>query len=404
MDIRNVTFVSKNMMCSACGACVGVCPTESISFKKSSLGRLYAVVESTCVDCGLCLKVCPSITTDKNTEDYFNLEKKDIVVAKATNADILINGQSGGAVTAILSYLLRTKKIEAALLCRSDVNGDGRPFVVSDESQLSFCQKSSYVQLPLLSEISQLKSYSSVAVVGLPCHLAGLVNILKIKKIPVKYKLGLICDRTLCGTISDGIRRYLNTSDDVVIKWRDKNAEGYSYKNAPISVTMPDGEVRIIKSRVRQKLKGMYTHPRCLVCPDKLNISADLVFGDPWNIHNDDRVGASLVIANNSCGYDLLQEVAQNDLSVIRRCTSEELNDSQHISERACQVGLYSRMLSDRNNQPCFLMTQKLEAGESKMEYLRALFNIGRFKLLEALPLNWVADYTARQIKRLNDE
>lgn len=91
-------------------------------------------------------------------------------------------------------------------------------------------------------------------------------------------------------------------------------------------------------------------------------------------------------------------------MSVIRRCTSEELNDSQHISERACQVGLYSRMLSDRNNQLCFLMTQKLEAGESKMEYLRALFNIGRFKLLEALPLNWVADYTARQIKRLNDE
>ena len=103
-DVRNVASVSKIKMCSACGACVALCPNNSISFKKSSLGRLHAVVGSTCVDCGLCLKVCPSITTDKNSEDYFNLEKKDIVVAKATDANILINGQSGGTVTSTCTY------------------------------------------------------------------------------------------------------------------------------------------------------------------------------------------------------------------------------------------------------------------------------------------------------------
>lgn len=325
------------------------------------------------------------------------------MLAKASNKDIQVNGQSGG-VTAVLSYLFRTKRIDAALLCRHDVNGTGKPCVILDESQLYYCQKSSYTPLPLLCEIDKLKLYSSVAVVGLPCHLSGLENIMRIKQISIKYKLGLICDRTLCSTISEGIKKYLNEKNDVIIKWRDKNAKGFSYINAPISVTLSNGTVKIIQSKVRQNLKGIFTAPRCLVCPDKLNSSADLVFGDPWNITTNNETGESLVIANNTIGKDLLLDVTANDMVVVRKLSPEELNKSQHISERARQISLYSRILSRRSNQFCFLMKRYIGFQESCAEMLRALYNVCRFNILEAIPVGWIVNYTARLITKLNDE
>ena len=45
--------------CSACTACVAICPKGAITMAEDADGFLYpAVEESKCVHCGLCEQVC----------------------------------------------------------------------------------------------------------------------------------------------------------------------------------------------------------------------------------------------------------------------------------------------------------------------------------------------------------
>jgi Indolepyruvate ferredoxin oxidoreductase, alpha and beta subunits len=41
--------------CTGCGACVDICPCESLSLQNS----LCVVDESSCADCGACVDECP---------------------------------------------------------------------------------------------------------------------------------------------------------------------------------------------------------------------------------------------------------------------------------------------------------------------------------------------------------
>lgn len=402
---NNISVISKIKMCSSCGACASVCPKKSISFKESSIGRVYAEADSSCINCGLCLNVCPSYTCDYDFESFFRLEKYKIIVGKANNRNIHLNGQSGGAVTAILSYLFETRQIDAALVCKPDKGGRGIPYIATNSSQLIQCQKSIYTPIPLLTQLESLLAYNSVAIVGLPCHLSAMRRVLKYKKIPISYMLGLICDRTLCGGISESIREYLKCDDSqgMSIKWRDKNASGFSYHDAPITVTTNDGKVRVMPSRVRQQIKKYFTPPRCLVCPDKLNLSSDLVFGDPWNTHIGDSLGESLIIANTHKGYELLSCVINNKVISSKEYTSEQLDKSQHIKERREQINIYSRIFSLCSNEQTFLFDVKMNKKPSLVESVRALYSVVRFSFFELLPKVWVNKYIAKKIASLCD-
>ena len=399
---KNISCVTEVDMCCACGACISVCKKKCINLKQTSIGRLYATIDSNCIDCGLCMKVCPSLNIPGRNDDFFSLDKLNILVARAQNEKVLMNAQSGGAVTTVLTMLFRTKKIDAALVVDAQ---ECVPLVVTEESQLYASQKSVYTPLPLLIDIDKIMHYKSVAIVGLPCHLTGIVNMKKYKSIPIKYKIGLICDRNLCSTIKTGILKYfgLTINDNVIVKWRDKNAgEGYNYKNAPISVWYNNRQIGVIESKVRQKLKQAFTPLRCRCCPDKLNLNADLVFGDPWNIDTADDNGSSLIIANTSIGQDILkQSIEKGYLSVSHICTGKELNESQHILERRKQVSLYSRILN-KHNTTCFVLNQHNKDRKITKEYLRALFSVMYFKFLEMQPQFFIECLVKRVITRLN--
>lgn len=391
-------------MCSSCGACASICPKKSISLKESSIGRVFAEVDSSCINCGLCLNVCPSYICDVEYESFFSLEKYKIVVGKANNRSLYLNGQSGGAVTAILSYLFETQRIDAALVCKPDGGGRGSPYIATNSSQLIQCQKSVYTPVPLLTKIESLLAFKSVAIVGLPCHLSGIRNVMKYKKVPISYMLGLICDRTLCNGVSDSICEYLKCGDskNMLIKWRDKSVSGFTYLDAPITVSSYDGKVRIIPSRVRQQIKKYFTPPRCLLCPDKLNLSSDLVFGDPWNIY-EDILGESLIIANTHKGYELLNLAIKSKVISSKECTYEQLDKSQHIKERMDQINLYSRLFSLCSNKHTFLFDIKMDTKLSIVEMMRALYGVMRFRVFESLPKVWVNKYIAKKIASLCD-
>lgn len=327
--MKNIQSVSDSYLCSNCGACSAICSKRAISFQGNEIGRYYAVVNDNCIYCGLCQKVCPSI-------DYYELHSihddrfvGSIVktyIGRATNDIIFRNAQSGGAATALLTYLFDKGMIDAAVVCKMEYGPTPQvvPFIAENAEQLLQSQRSCYTPVVLLSVLDQINDKKSVAVVGLPCHIQGIIALQKTAKRfdNIKYKLGLVCDRTECETLQDVITSFTDFSESK-ISWRrkylsDKNK--YDYKTAPIEVVEKGGgRIVVLPRHYRIHLKEMFTSPRCRVCYDKINIFSDIVLGDPWRLKDTDLVkGDSLVLTRTDVGQSLIEEAKNAGYITLR--------------------------------------------------------------------------------------
>ena len=85
--------------CTGCGACINVCPTNSIKFEKDKEGFAQPIInKETCIDCNRCKKVCPAI----NNVNKNQVLKSLCVVNK--NKEILLKSSSGGVFTELATF------------------------------------------------------------------------------------------------------------------------------------------------------------------------------------------------------------------------------------------------------------------------------------------------------------
>lgn len=355
--MKNIQYISDSYLCSSCGACSVACPYNAIEFRDSSLGRKYAHVKAGCKDCGICQKVCPSIDAlelHKRYEDDIVGNVISVKVGKSQLNNYYHNAQSGGAAATILRYLFDIKQIEAAVVTRMDY-GDSpevRGIVITSASEISKCQKSCYTPVVLLEALRDAKQYGSVAVVGLPCHIEGATLLMETLK-PfrnITYRIGLICDRTLCSGIMPAMKALSGINKDIKIDWRRKNFKKgnqyYPYKTAPVVVYSQDGETEVLNNQCRFALKDMFTAPRCRVCADKLNVHADIVLGDPWGMSDIDwNCGESLIITRTQKGDELIRAMEEDNLFVLSDRPIEEVLEGQHIERRRQQLPAYAEVI-----------------------------------------------------------
>lgn len=357
MKCNNITSVSDALMCSNCGACAAICPKGSISFRTTALGRMFAVINDSCINCGLCLKVCPSIdrlNLHKTFSDKYIGTIKTVHVGKSTDRLYYKNGQSGGICSTLLDYLFETDAIDSAIVCKMSY---GTPpivtaVVINDRKQLYECQKSCYTPVDLLSVLrSDNLSSRRLAIVGLPCQIQGAESLIRTcKKFSnIKYKIGLVCDRSLCGGISNVIMSYFPDKEAKII-WRRKdftfNRKYYPYKNAPMSIIYKDGASYVMPAVARHALKDYFTSPRCRVCYDKLNSFADIVLGDPWGMDGIDwDKGESVIATRTDIGKNMLDAAVSAGRIVLRDSMVAELVKGQHIDARRVSVSAYSKAL-----------------------------------------------------------
>jgi len=364
MNKKNIDIVVSNQLCSGCGTCSVVCPEGCITMEKTNIGRLYAKIDTDqCTHCGLCYENCPSIDNKniliKDQKDPFTGEIKNVYTAKSLNKDYFNNSQSGGLVTTLLDFLFETKQIDVAIVC---INTFGKTTseinykIISKKEDLPASQKSCYTPIDMVSALKDTANFKAIAFVGLPCHIQGITELQNnFKKYQnIKYKFGLVCDRSLSEKISDVLIKGKNKNEDKKIIFRNKNLTHknhyYNYKNAPVVVKYKNGDSDVIPNYYRFLLKDMFTSPRCKICFDKLNIHADIVFGDPWGMKNtDSEKGESLILTRTTIGDDLLKQcLGKGKITLTNRLLSEVI-EGQQINKRKSQILTFIQVFKKHN-------------------------------------------------------
>lgn len=340
--MNNVNEIKDSQLCYGCGTCNVVCNKEAITMQYDSIGRLMPVIdEAKCVNCGLCSKICPSLDQKgiqlPDAEDCYVGQVINTYIGKATDEHIFCNSQSGGMVTAVLKYLFDTGKIDAAIVCKviDEIEYTPKAMLITQVSELYDSQKSSYVPVDMVSAIKGADQYKSIAVVGTGCHIQGFTALKDFGKNygdRIKYTLGLICDRTLCKTATDVLYAGFFKDKKKRIVWRDKSL---GYKEAQLKIKTDDGIIKKLPRWKRFALKDPFTNPRCRICFDKLNVHADMVFGDPWGMSGVDwKNGMSLVLSRTSIGNAIIKDMVVKEFADLHPAPLSEVIKGQHIEKR----------------------------------------------------------------------
>jgi coenzyme F420 hydrogenase subunit beta len=194
--------------CSGCGACVAVCPADSISFEEGEMivspkSNGYCKQATDGVSCGACYEVCPR-TGDQPALTLGNY--LELLTAKAVFE--VPRKQSGGAVTAILANALDEGLIDAIVTVTEDRWTLEPSSVIITKSDVLIQQAGSRYSwwVPLLAALKNAvveRKFKRIAVIGVPCAVQAVAqmrtsdnDLVKPYANTIRLLIGLFCTET----------------------------------------------------------------------------------------------------------------------------------------------------------------------------------------------------------------
>jgi len=211
--------------CTGCAACVVTCPYDVLGYDDSGgKYRPFHVAEDggpeNCTHgergCTLCTRACPRFRTwegeiDTHLFGRVHAEEevygvaRDVVLARATDPELVAAGQDGGLVSALLIYALEHDVIDAALV--SYLEGDGTTWKAvpgvarhRDEVIASAGSRYTYSANTLAYPDAIAGGAERIALVGMGCQASapGVMSARRAGKVARRFALsiGLLCSKT----------------------------------------------------------------------------------------------------------------------------------------------------------------------------------------------------------------
>ncbi|MCC6202291.1 MAG: Coenzyme F420 hydrogenase/dehydrogenase, beta subunit C-terminal domain [Gammaproteobacteria bacterium] len=323
--------------CSACGACVTVCPHNVIVYdagqprrRNAKTGTPFDACEvSEGVGCDLCAAVCPRLwprethlrdvvfADDRPYEGIFGIYRH-IFVARARQPEA--GAQDGGVVTALLAWARQADRIDGAVVAAV---GDGdrpclpTPKVATTVAEIKASAGSwyTYCPNPLALAAVRKRKLERVAFVGVPCQITPLRKmefidpgvLISAKKVPevvsrhrgflrgqpgrVAFSVGLFCTEVFTPELmTERIERQLGIPLAEITK---VNVKG------EIRISCDSGAMARIP--LDEAMQG-YQRPECRHCGD---FSAELADFSCGGVGTD---GATIVVLRTHKAVELWRD------------------------------------------------------------------------------------------------
>lgn len=359
----DVSLVVEQRLCHSCGACFARCDQGSIDYCETTGGHVLPQIDgNTCIHCGACYEVCPGwrfseALTAQMPEDPFVGHIISSEIGRARDEAIFSNGQSGGVATALLTHLFETGQIRAAIVAvmRECIPPRGDVLVVTTPADLLRAQKSKYSPIPLLKAMRAISGIEGgVALIGLSCHMHGLINLLETlpdSRRQIFFKIGLVCDRVMTAAAIDFLGAEASSSKPIKnLVWRDKRQP--SYPGNPVVTTVADEKI-LLSASLRLAIKDFFTPVRCRLCFDKLNIFSDVVLGDPHGIKGVDRLrGETLVVVRTEKGLTLVDSAKKNGAVILQKTPLEAVLKGQGTAKKRSEWAGYMQAWKNIGKTP----------------------------------------------------
>jgi coenzyme F420 hydrogenase subunit beta len=405
---KDIQWVAENGLCTGCGLCTSVCSEKCISLRETAGGLLQAAIEHRrCIDCGMCLKVCGGYHLDSSalaeSVDPFVGTCRSIYLAKATDEELLQNGQSGGAVMALAQFLLESGQATAVISTHMSDDGSLRPTprLFRDATLLRESQGSHYVPVPLGMLFSKewQPNKDRIVVIGLGCHFHSIYNASRLI-FPqwsecVVAKIGLFCDRALSFAVYQHLADSIGVPFDKVMTYRFRSKKWNGWPGDGRLVDR-DGTEHCVPNRNRLECKDAFTPLHCRLCFDKANILSDITAGDPWSLTADPR-GKTLLIARNEKGERIIRHASEHGTLALEDISLERVLGSQHFDMKRATWSAYTQMHKDNGCEvPAFAINQRWLAKTKTRHIVSLRRNYDRALQLERAATRAEATESAR--------
>jgi len=306
--------------CTACTACMTVCPEKAIEMKEDEEGFLYPVIKAEyCNECGVCGSVCPMINHSKDKDSSYEIKAYAI---KHQNQNVLRQSTSGGMFTALSDYVLQNKgAVYGAIL---DNSFRIKHIRATTEAERDLMRGSKYVQSDLGNVFSDiikdLRENKQVLFIGTPCQVDGLKHILS----PTIDKRNLILVDIICnGVPSPGLFfdyiSYCEKMQKKKIIRHDFRPKDYGWGHIEHNV-FADGtidNISVFSQAWRFIFYSGNAHRKsCYNCPyTNINRVSDITLGDFWGIELTDlqinrEDGVSVCFINSEIGREVLENIS----------------------------------------------------------------------------------------------
>ena len=313
-------------LCTACGACLSLCP-----YLRSQKGKVVKL-DNCNLEEGRCFAYCPRTEVDLDKvynkifgKGYEEIEigpVRKIMMARAKDPIWRKKAQTGGVVSSLIDFALRKGIIHAGVLTPRD--GDLLPQgkILTSRKGILGCAGSSYVSGPTLEALNRgpWRGGERIGIVGLPCQVLALARMKTStleKKTPidrVDLVIGLFCTWALD---YKPFNAFLH-----------ERVGSHSIKK--LNITPPPE--RILEVTAGGKLHKIpiddirpFIRPSCRVCLDMTAELSDISVGTV-----EGKEGWNTVIVRTASGEDLIKEAKKTGVIETRPLPANNLD---HLKE-----------------------------------------------------------------------
>ncbi len=280
-------------ICGQCGGCVSFCSAGDLkAIQMSKDGPPTYINQDNCIHCGICYLICPQIhAIDSDIKAKFNWKFpignwSRCASVQASSQDIRNVATDGGAVTAILLYLLEKDLIDGAVVTKKSGLFGRESFFATTKKDLIEAAGSKYdlptqvldygkysTFTPIVVGLKELMDADrmNIAVVGTPCQIFSIRKMQELKILPahvIKYVFGLFCFENFMLSadawkkMEEKFKFSINDLEKMNIK---EDVIFYRRKAEPIHINFSD--------------MAEFMRPACSACDDFSNFYADISFG-----------------------------------------------------------------------------------------------------------------------------
>jgi coenzyme F420 hydrogenase subunit beta len=333
----NIKGIVDNNLCTSCGVCETICPVGAISFKWTHDSKKPIIDFNKCTGCGSCYAVCPGKNIQFQDECKSQIEKEfgkvDTSFLFKKNENVV--GKyvaSAGFITSFFKYLFDTKQIDGALVVslKGHDMKDAKSSIIKGIDDLEQIGGSIYCQVPLSESLKELERLEGkFAVVGLPCQIRGINNLIKRRedfKKKIVIKIGLFCGYM----VGYSGMNYLLESLKIP---KTKKIEKISFRAKKSTedgflVETSDGDYFVSRGKYSALLNRSFSNRRCLMCNDMGAEFADIACGDAHGFSGKQ----SLVLSRNKESTSMIQDaINKGYLSLNRSLSIGEAYASQRL-------------------------------------------------------------------------